>query len=445
MAVASGPDTPHPDYAVAAADWQRCRDAYAGESAVTRAGERYLARPASMSEADYQAYVDYPTWYAAYGRTIDGLAGAAFRVEPTLDLPTAIAADLQRDATLTGRSLVDVARALFVELLTVGRAGVLVDHTTDAAPAQRPYFRPFTAEQILSWQTETVAGVDRLTRVVLREDRMVPDGAWSLRRVPALLVIAFDTTGAVLMRLFTWQAPARAGEQGQWLEERSIVPPRAGAPLTEIPFVFVGPVMPTRPPLLDLATLNIGHFRVRADFLYGAMKTSRPTVCLFGVSAKEKLTYTPSQALLLPAEARAEILEYKGSGLDTLTGELDRLEAQMAAIGARVLAPPKLAAETAETTRIKTSGETALLSVQAGVLDEAMTAVLRQYATWAGVTGDVSFRLGRDFIAARLSAQDITALVQAFQAGAMDADQLAWNLREGERLPPVSVRAARTA
>ena len=139
----------------------------------------------------------------------------------------------------------------------------------------------------------------------------------------------------------------------------------------------------------------------------------------------------------LPEGATAEILEYKGSGLETLTGELDRLERQMAALGARVLSAPMVQAETAETTRIKAAGDSALLSMQADILDSGLTSALRTAEEWTGAdASDVAFTLGRDFVSGQLLAPEIAALTDAYQARLISYESLIWNLKEGERLPP---------
>ena len=256
---AAGPDTPHPAYDVTAPLWRVCRDAYDGDTAIKASGDRYVARPSKMTEIEFQAYLDYPTWYAAFARTIDGLTGAGFRVAPTVTETPSIKAILE-DATLTGDTLFDVARELLRELLTVGRGGVLVDYTKVGAPVQRPYLRVFLTEQIISWRTENRGGVETLTRVVLSESSERAN-EWAIEFVPVLTVLDLgDGIGKPAYRMRRFEGSKASDGSMVWLQVGpDIIPLRALQPLTEIPFVFVSPsIDPTKPPLLDLANLNIG-------------------------------------------------------------------------------------------------------------------------------------------------------------------------------------------
>ena len=280
MAVTPGPNTPHPSYTAIESLWLVCRDAYDGETAIKASGERYVAKSSRMTDVEFQAYLNYPTWYAAFARTIDGLTGAAFRVPPTVTVPTSSHV-LVEDVTLTGVTLFDVARDVLNAWLTVGRAGVLVDYTTSEAPVQRAYLRVLRAEQILSWRTDNRGGVETLTRVVLAGFDERTTGEWEINQVKVLTVLDLgDGTGQPAYRMRRFEGQKNAEGSTQWVQVGAdIIPLLAGQPLTFIPFVFVSTsITPTKPPLLDLANLNIGHFRVHADFLYGAMKTSRPVV-----------------------------------------------------------------------------------------------------------------------------------------------------------------------
>jgi hypothetical protein len=58
---------------------------------------------------------------------------------------------------------------------------------------------------------------------------------------------------------------------------------------------------------------------------------------------------------------------------------------------------------------------------------------------WEGVTtaeGDIEVTLNRDFIDATLSAQEITTIVAAWQAGSMRNEDLFWNLQRGGIVKP---------
>ena len=64
-----------------------------------------------------------------------------------------------------------------------------------------------------------------------------------------------------------------------------------------------------------------------------------------------------------------------------------------------------------------------------------MTKVLRDIGFWIGVSADsCNVGVNKDFVSARLSAQEITALVNAVQAGQISEETFIWNLKQGEIL-----------
>jgi hypothetical protein len=80
----------------------------------------------------------------------------------------------------------------------------------------------------------------------------------------------------------------------------------------------------------------------------------------------------------------------------------------------------------------------------AGVVSQGMTEVLRWVYWWnstedepaAVSTETVQLQVNADFDTSPLSAKDILALVQAWQAGALSRDTLHHQFQRGELLPP---------
>jgi hypothetical protein len=104
----------------------------------------------------------------------------------------------------------------------------------------------------------------------------------------------------------------------------------------------------------------------------------------------------------------------------------------MAVLGARMLETQKATVESAETQKAKQGGEQSQLAAMAEVINIAVTRALQVFMTWAGISGEVSYRLNTDFIPAKMSAQELTALVASWQAGAISGQTLFYNLKEGE-------------
>lgn len=433
------PDHTRAEYVAALPKWKRCRDVVAGQDSVHKAGREYLPELSGQDEKEYSAYKSRANFYGATGRTLDGLVGMVFRKDPDIIVPPAMQSWLD-DITLTGITARGFARSVLQEVETVGRVGVLVEYPRVAEqPASlagalamnlRPYATQYKAESIINWRIERINNQMMPTLVVLSESYEVR-GEFSTESKPQIRALML-VDGVYVQRIY------RSGERGMELVEE-VLPMRNGAAMNFIPFVMVGSeslgfdVEP--PPLLDLVDLNLSHYRTSADLEHGAHFTGLPTPFIAGVqlSDGEAIRIGSATAIVSPhPEATAQYLEFTGQGLGALEKLLDRKEGQMAAIGARMLAPEKAGVEAAEALQLRHSGETSVLAAQSNLVSQAMTKVMQIMADWAGIAGDVSFKLNTDFLPVKMTAQEITALVSAWQSGAISKRTLFWNLQTGE-------------
>jgi len=142
-------------------------------------------------------------------------------------------------------------------------------------------------------------------------------------------------------------------------------------------------------------------------------------------------------------KATAGFLEYTGQGLTTFERAMDRDERLMAILGARLLETQKRVGETSEAIELRQSGENSVLGSLAVSVGMSLTQVMRWAYWWNSteewpdeVTRDqVAMELNTDFSTKGLSAQEITALVQAWQSGALSRDSMMELFRRGEVLP----------
>ncbi len=434
----------HLDYAGRWPLWRKCRDVVAGQEAVQARGELYLPRLDGQSDGDYGAYKARALFYNASQRTLDGMLGLIFRRAPRVDLPPALD-PLSQDVDMAGLALPAFAESCVREVLTVGRCGILADHPParpelvtagQAAGAnQRPFLRLFRAEDIIDWREGQRHNATVLTQVRLAESVAVgdPEDEFASLDLPQIRVLDLDGEGLYRQRLYRkidddWR---QAGQD--------IQPLMNGRRMSFIPFVFLGPkdTRPAvdKPPLLDLVNVNLSHYRSTADLEHGAHFTGLPTAVITGhrLEEGEGLSIGAGEAWVLASpDAEASFLEFKGQGLSTLERRLDAKEAQMAAIGARLLAPDKRAAEAAETMALRRAGENSVLAGLAQAISHGLTRALAMLAAWAGTPGAVRFDLNRDYLPVAMSAQELNAHVAAWQAGALSTRSLFEALQQGE-------------
>ena len=439
-------DTEHPEYIKRKTQWEKLRDCVEGQETVHSKGKKYLPGLSGQETADYNAYKQRATFYGATSRTVDGLSGMVFRKAPIIEVPEGLN-PLVEDVTLDGLALVDFAEQLIDDDIVVGRAGILVDHpitmaNTTKAQAEatniRPFLKHYTAEQIFNWKTESRNNAQIVTHVRLWEFVDVPgDDEFESEQVKQIRVLDLNELGQYRQRVF------QLNKKKEWVQVGDDMIPLKGAkPLDFVPFFFVGVKngSPTceKPPLIDMANVNLSHYITTADLEHGAHFTGLPTAVITGHQDDDpekpaEYRIGAATAWVFPnPETEAFYLEFQGSGLESLEKRLTKKEEYMAFLGARMLSPDKKGVEAAETAQIHRAGEMSVLASLTNSCARSLEQAVQFMAEWAGINGDVSIKLNTDFMAIKMSAQDLMALFQTYQGGGMAFSDFLFNLKRGE-------------
>lgn len=436
-------DTQHPEYAKMTDKWKRCRDTVEGQDAVHEAGVLYLPKLKDQTEDDYASYKLRAQFFNAVWRTISALSGMVFRKPALVDAPPSVE-PLLEDVTMAGVDIQTFAQQATIEVLTSGRVGILVDYPQQSmdglslADAQalnlRPSMQQYPAETIINWKTDSIGNRSVLSLVVLTEDYSEQENEFKQKTETRYRVLDLFN-GKYRVRIFRINTKKEDEQVGN-----DLFPLMNGSPLDYIPFYFIGidDTTPTmdEPPVIDLVDVNLAHYRLNADYAHGLHFTGLPTAVVSGYTPEnpgDKLYIGSSAAWVFPdPQARATFLEFTGQGLQAIETAIARLEQQMAILGARLLTSEKKATETAQTAQIHRAGESAILSAIAQTISTGLTKALNTFCAWAGSPGDWSITLNRDFLPAGLDPQQLTALVNAWQQGAISFDVLFNNLQQGE-------------
>ena len=454
--------------------WLRARDVFAGEDAVKAARERFLPRLDAQTDDEYAAYKARASFFNATARTVDGFVGLIFRREPTVKLPervSGVAGALRvfaEDVDLLGTSLYTYSKNIVAEVLTVGRAGTLVDWEGDGE--QRGYVVRFAAEQIRNWRVSRVNGRNLVTLVVLHEivaesgedgfDMTEIEQLRVLRLVEARPANGKGGDGSrgrsphpaelrYVVEIWRKKQPKDKRKKPEWMKVETRLPLRLGKPLTMIPFVFHGPrhSLPDvdKLPLADIIAVNLDHYRLNADYKHGLHFTALPTAWVSGFDKSATLRIGSSSAWVTETPgATAGFLEFTGQGLTTFERAMDRDERLMAILGSRMLEEQKRVGETAEVIELRQSGENSVLMTLALSISDSVSQVLRWIYWWNSTEASpetisedlVLLQLNTDFSAKGLGSDELTAIVGAWQAGAISRETMFDLFRRGEVLPP---------
>lgn len=434
-------DTKHPERRED--QWKKCRDCNEGQDAVHKAGKAYLPELSGQSSKEYEAYKSRTPFFNATARTIDGLVGMVYRKYPVTEVPAAMD-DMVADIDLQGKSIDLKSKEVLRQVIEVGRTGVLVEYpqaiegpptlAQAAALNYRPYIVEYRAEQILNWRETRVNNRLQPVLVTLYEVIEVWEG-YEQNSIEQIRILELRD-GVYVQSLY--RKPENSND---WVLFTQITPTRNGQPLDYIPFICFNPnqlgLTVEKPPIIDLVELNLSHYRTSADYENGAHFCGVPTPVLAGFQFDEKDTVKVGFGAITSADPQAKwgFLEFQGAGLTPLKEAKLEKEAQMAALGSRMLAAEKKQAEAQDTVRLRHAGEGAVLSAMAKVVSEGMTRVLEIMRDWQGITGDVDHELNSDFVDAGMTAQELTALFQVMQGGGMSPESYFWNLKRGEMIP----------
>lgn len=449
-------DTQHPEYVASRKKWQRMRDSVAGDDAVQSAGQRYLPALSGQSPEEYAAYLRRATFFGATGRTSHALHGLIFRKAAVVEAPASLLPVFE-DITMSGKSVSDLAQDIARELIDVGRVGVLVDFPavaegqtpSNAAQAGalglRPFASVYKAESVLNWATTRIRNASQLAFLCLDESGLVQGTAsdpYAYELVERIRIVKLDADGLYVQEVHEKGA-------GGWALVSTVAPMSSGKRLDSIPFVVATSAGLTAdvsdPPMLDLADVNLSHFRTSADLEHGAHFTGLPTPWVTGYTARtdangnavaEKFSIGSSSAWVFPgADVTVGYLEFSGDGLGSLERLMDRKEHQMSALGARMLSGQKAGVESTGALEIRTNGETSVLAGIATTTSRAVTKICQLIADWAGVAGRVSVTVNTDFMPSSMSPQLAAQLFGMVQAGAISPQSFFWNMQAGELIP----------
>lgn len=392
----------------------------------------YLNRHDTSIEnvARNQAYRERAVLYNATGRTRDGLLGLAFRRDPRgLDeLPTRLAY-LAKDCDGAGVSLYQQSQATLKAILETGRHGLYVDYSEGMGG---PIIKGYRAEDIINWRTEMVGGQTIVSLIVLHEMAEIEDG-YAVQVVPQWRELRLED-GLFVVRV--WQQD-EGGEPRQVGDD--VLPRSQGARLDFIPFVFVGAqnndTTIDEAPLYDLAYVNRAHYRNSADYEDSVFLVGQAQPWISGLTEewrdhleKGGKTYTGSRAAMLLPEGGA--YGFAQAGPNSLAKEaMDQKEAQMIALGARLIEANQANRSATESDNDK-EASTSVLSMCAANVSEAYTKAIGYCARYLDITdAETVYAINQDFARMNADAQVITALVGAWQSGAFARTDLRAFLR----------------
>lgn len=425
----------HPDYVAFAPSWQLMRDAVAGEDDVKARGTAYLPMKSGTAAIEdpakrqqvydlYRLRAEFPEVVAP---TVRGSVGVMLAKVADIQLPAAME-HLRERATLDGLTLEALHRRMAMEVMTTGRYGLLPGMLDGV-----PHLSGYVTESIINWDSTD----GKLDFLVLDEAGLTRDRATGKWETVEKYRECYIEDGAYRARVWTKVSDVWVAE-----DEPPALTPR-GDGLGELPFVPVGSldlsIAPDDVPLYGLAKLAIRVYRLDADFSFSLHMTSEPTPVAIGFddparaieSGDAPRTLGSSVLWILPQGGDAKYLEFSGPGLEKQAAAIKDALDRAAQFGAQVIQAGNQA-ESGEALKLRAASQTATLTTIAQTTAAGLERALRHIATWIGADPEqVVVTPNLDFFGRTLTAQEVQALVAAWQAGAMPYSSLFNKLKAG--------------
>ena len=396
--------------------WILIEDLMQGTYGMRRKHRRYLPQEPREQDESYDNRLARSVVPPYYQRLERMLAGMLTRKPVRLNDVQDMIQEQLFDVDLQGNDLNVWTYETTRKMVRYGHIGVLVDAPKDTG---RPYWVTYTPRDILGWRTE---GND-LIQLRLQETIVVPDGEYGEKTIEQVRVL---TPGAYELH--------QRDEKSSWK-----IVDEGNTSLDKIPFSIayanrVG-FMESRPPLEDIAELNLKTYQIQSDLDNQLHISAVPMLAFFGFpTSAEEVSAGPGEAIAFPAEGRAEYIEPAGRSFDFQFRRLEQIASQINELGLSAVLGQKLSAETAAAKTIDRSQGDSTMMVIAQNMQDMIDNCLQFHAQYLNTPQAGSCLINRDFLGARLDPADVSSLLQLYTAGTITQETLLQQLADGEVL-----------
>tara|TARA_B100000925_G_scaffold185710_1_gene140328 strand:+ start:3645 stop:5087 length:1443 start_codon:yes stop_codon:yes gene_type:complete len=415
-------ESPNTAYVNMEPHWLLIEALLQGTYGIRKGHRKYLPQEPRELDESYDNRLMRSTLAPYYVRLERMLAGMLTRKPVRLEDVSDVVTEQLFDVDLQGNDLNVWTYETARKCIRYGHVGVLVD-APKAGENGRPYWTQYTPRDILGWRSEIKDGRQQLTQLRLMETITVPDGLYGEKQVQQVRVL---TPGAFEIH--------QKDKKGDF-----VLVDEGSTSLSEIPFAVaysnrVG-VLESRPPLADIAELNLKAYQVQSDLDNQLHISAVPMLAIYGFpQSAEEISAGPGEAMALPEGASAQYIEPSGNSYNAQFQRLDQIADQINELGLAAVLGQKLSAETAEAKRIDRSQGDSTMMVIAQQMQDLIDNCLNFHAQYMQQAQAGSSFINRDFLGQRLEPQEIQSLLQLYTAGTITQETLLNQLSAGEVL-----------
>ncbi len=343
-----------------------------------------------------------------------------------------------QDVTGDSVPLNEFARKTLVDALLWGHKAVLVDYSADTSrrtlldeqkDPRRPYLVEIHPKQICGWRTtgnRRQADLEQFRYIELVSE---PKGSFGEEIIEQVRVLEPGK-----YRVYR-SAIEDSLANGKWeLKDVGVTS------LDRVPVVGVYSnrleTMMSRPPLLEVALLNLAYCRRFTDYHHSLHVGAQPVLLLkgFDPDGNTTLGLSVNTALLLPPEGDGKYIEPTSDSYNSQLECLQTLEDQISNLGISALARQNITNAAAESKRLDRIDSDSIMAIISQDLARAIQEMIDIASDYTG-RAPCKVTIPADYESKLLDGNQITAMLQLQMQNQISQETLLELLKEGEVIP----------
>lgn len=425
----------------------------------TDAKQRYLPIEQDETPKEYQSRALRSEFDNRFSPCIKSFAGLLSDLALTEQGVPQSLLDNQENVDLQGNDLQIFLKLADELALRDGAALVLTEYPPEDPTIQsqadfvesgrRPYWVLYDIASLCNWRIETIGGVPVLMQVVLKETVEVFKGTYGTEYRDQYRILTLDWEEKVSRWINSYQVVEIVtddqGQESEQLVEDSDGIAIAGStslnyiPLRWYPSVSGKPFEVQQPPFLNLARLNLQHFRLQSDQDEVLHKLAMPAA----VRIWPQMIPDPVPPLRLGPHTSIEInqggdfkfVEITGNGVDRRESRIRQIEDAMDRISLSFLSGGEVQ-RTATEAVLDSSQVQASLRGMARLKESTVQSMVMDWAAYTGEEAGGGIAIADNLIQPPLTADQIRALKELSSEGFISVESLLQLLIQGKVLPP---------
>lgn len=406
---------------------------YGGTAAMIQAGELYLPKEPMEGAENYRNRLNNSTLLPKYKRTIKKGVGKAFAKGINIEVPE----PLQRlvdNVDGSGTSLETFAKNLLDSAINYGITYLLVDFpetgeiktlADERASGAYPYFVEIKPTQLLDLKVAYIASRVALTyfRFLEQQFEYAVDGVTQMFVEQTKEFIRHDS-GVIEYNIYRKDKDGR-----EYLYYNTILKGFTVIPVVPVYGNKIAPFYGS-PTLIDLAYMNVKHWRKQSDLDHNEHYGLVPILGLKGfqetVDANgnvDKFVLSANTAVKLPEGGAIEWTKADADGIKAARESIKHLEAQMDEAGLELTAAQQLGPETATGRIIDAAEANSILKAISVDLEWSLYEAILIAGSYIGVDAtQTTVDLDTTYTVSAMG--DFTGMIQLYKIGVLDKEDI---------------------